>query len=655
MVRLNKTIHWKPAKTGKGRFGNWLANANDWNLSRSRFWGIPLPIWRTTEGEETRVIGSIHELKLAVDEAVDAGLMIKNPFEGFAVDDMSDSNYDKVDLHKDTVDALVLLSESGKPMYRESDLIDVWFDSGAMPYAQWHYPFENKEKVDGGGAFPADYIAEGVDQTRGWFYTLHAISTLLFDSVAYKNVVSNGLVLDKNGQKMSKRLGNAVNPFETLKKYGPDATRWYMISNANPWDNLKFDVAGIEEVKRKFFGTLYNTYAFFSLYANIDGFKFEEVAIPPKERPEIDQWILSELHTLIKNTSNYFDNYESTKACRVISYFVTEDLSNWYVRLCRRRFWKGPYESDKIAAYQTLYECLISVAKLMAPVAPFYADRLYQDLNSINQQETTSSVHLAYYPKSNNSFINPALEEKMQRAQKITSLVLSLRKREKIKVRQPLQRIMIPVLDDNERNQLAAISSLIASEVNVKQVELIDDTSSILVKEVKPNFKALGPRYGKDMKLVAQAIQGLNDTQVQTLENEGLLKLNFDDKEITLAAEDVVIASKDVSGWLVASEQGVTVALDVQMNESLKLEGMARELVNRLQNVRKDLGFDVTDTIALTLRENDALLDVLKQNKTYIQNEILATSITLAKDELEDSIPISFDLLETNVNMVKSK
>tara|TARA_B100001057_G_scaffold496031_1_gene596443 strand:- start:818 stop:4222 length:3405 start_codon:yes stop_codon:yes gene_type:complete len=655
MVGLNKTIHWKPAKTGKGRFGNWLANANDWNLSRSRFWGIPLPIWRTTEGEETRVIGSIQELKLAVDEAVDAGLMIKNPFEGFAGDDMSDSNYDKVDLHMDTVDALVLLSESGKPMYRESDLIDVWFDSGAMPYAQWHYPFENKEKVDGGGAFPADYIAEGVDQTRGWFYTLHAISTLVFDSVAYKNVVSNGLVLDKNGQKMSKRLGNAVNPFETLKKYGPDATRWYMISNANPWDNLKFDVAGIEEVKRKFFGTLYNTYAFFSLYANIDGFKFEEVAIPPKERPEIDQWILSELHTLIKNTSNYFDNYESTKACRVISYFVTEDLSNWYVRLCRRRFWKGPYESDKIAAYQTLYECLISVAKLMAPVAPFYADRLYQDLNSINQQETTSSVHLAYYPKSNNSFINPALEEKMQRAQKITSLVLSLRKREKIKVRQPLQRIMIPVLDDNERKQLAAISSLIASEVNVKQVELIDDTSSILVKEVKPNFKALGPRYGKDMKLVAQAIQGLNDTQVQTLENEGLLKLNLDDKEITLAAEDVVIASKDVSGWLVASEQGVTVALDVQMNESLKLEGMARELVNRLQNVRKDLGFDVTDTIALTLRENDALLDVLKQNKTYIQNEILATSITLAKDELEDSIPISFDLLETNVNMVKSK
>ena len=655
MVGLNKTIQWKPAKTGEGRFGNWLANANDWNLSRSRFWGIPLPIWRTTEGDETRVIGSIHQLKEAVNEAVAAGLMIKNPFEGFAGDDMSDSNYGKVDLHKDTVDDLVLLSESGKPMYRESDLIDVWFDSGAMPYAQWHYPFENKGKVDGGGAFPADYIAEGVDQTRGWFYTLHTIATLVFDSVAYKNVVSNGLVLDKNGQKMSKRLGNAVDPFETLKIYGPDATRWYMISNANPWDNLKFDVAGIEEVKRKFFGTLYNTYAFFSLYANIDRFKFEEVAIPSQERPEIDQWILSELHTLIQNTTNHFDAYEPTRACRAISHFVTEDLSNWYVRLCRRRFWKGSYGADKIAAYQTLYECLVCVAKLMAPVAPFYADRLYQDLNSITQKDTASSVHLAYYPKTNNAFINPPLEQKMQRAQKITSLVLSLRKREKIKVRQPLQRIMIPVLDDLERQQVAAISSLIASEVNVKQVELLDDTSSILVKEVKPNFKTLGPRFGKDMKLVAQAIQALSDTQVQTLENEGTLKLSLDGKEITLAADDVVISSKDVSGWLVASEQGVTVALDIQMNESLRLEGMARELVNRLQNIRKDLGFDVTDTISLTLRENQTLAAVLKQNKTYIQHEILATSIILVKDELEASIPISLDSLETNVNMVKSK
>ena len=655
MVGLNKTIQWKPAKTGEGRFGNWLANANDWNLSRSRFWGIPLPIWRTEEGDETRVIGSIQELKEAVTEAVAAGHMTINPFEEFVVDDMSDRNYNKVDLHKDTVDELVLSSKSGKPMYRESDLIDVWFDSGAMPYAQWHYPFENKEKVDDQDAFPADYIAEGVDQTRGWFYTLHTIATLVFDSVAYKNVVSNGLVLDKNGQKMSKRLGNAVDPFETLKTYGPDATRWYMISNANPWDNLKFDVAGIEEVKRKFFGTLYNTYAFFSLYANIDGFKFEEASIPVQDRPEIDQWILSELHTLIQNTTRYFDAYEPTKACRAISHFVTEDLSNWYVRLCRRRFWKGTYEADKIAAYQTLYECLLSVAKLMAPVAPFYADRLYQDLNSITQQEKASSVHLAFYPISNDLFINSVLEQKMQRAQKITSLVLSLRKREKIKVRQPLQRIMIPVLDDFEREQVAAISSLIASEVNVKQVELLDDTSSILIKEVKPNFKTLGPRFGKDMKLVAQAIQTLSDTQVQTLEKEGALKLDLEGKEIVLSADDVVIASKDVSGWLVASEQGVTVALDIQMNESLRMEGMARELVNRLQNIRKDLGFDVTDTIALTLQQNDILADVLKQNKTYIQHEILATSITLVKDKLEDSIPVSFDSLETNVNMVKSK
>ena len=655
MVGLNKTIQWKPTKTGEGRFGNWLANANDWNLSRSRFWGIPLPIWRTAEGDETRVIGSIQELKESVDQAVAAGLMKKNPFEGFVAEDMSDSNYDSVDLHKDTVDNLILQSYSGKPMYRESDLIDVWFDSGSMPYAQWHYPFENKDKIDDGVAFPADYIAEGVDQTRGWFYTLHTIATLVFDSVAYKNVVSNGLVLDKNGQKMSKRLGNAVDPFETLKTYGPDATRWYMISNANPWDNLKFNIEGIEEVKRKFFGTLYNTYAFFSLYANIDGFKYEEAAIPLEERPEIDQWILSELQTLIHNATNHFDAYEPTRACRVISHFVTEDLSNWYVRLCRRRFWKGTYEADKIAAYQTLYECLISVAKLMAPVAPFYADRLYQDLNSITQQETSSSVHLAYYPKSNDAFINSILEQKMQRAQKITSLVLSLRKREKIKVRQPLQRIMIPVLDNSEREQVAAVSSLIASEVNVKEVELLDDTSSILVKEVKPNFKTLGPRFGKDMKLVAQSIQALSDAQIQILEKEGKLELKLEGKEIILAPEDVVISSKDVSGWLVASEQGVTVALDVQMNESLLLEGMARELVNRLQNIRKDLGFDVIDTVSLTLRENEALSNVLKQNKTYIQHEILATSITLVKDELEGSIPISFDSLQTSVNMVKSK
>jgi len=654
MVELNQTIQWKPAKTGEGRFGNWLANANDWNLSRSRFWGIPLPIWRTSDGDETRVIGSVEELKTAVDDSVPAGLMMKNPLADFVPGDMSERNYERVDLHKDTVDELVLLSESGKPMYRESDLIDVWFDSGAMPYAQWHYPFENKEKIDGGTTFPADYIAEGVDQTRGWFYTLHTIATLVFDSVAYKNVVSNGLVLDKNGQKMSKRLGNAVDPFETLNKYGPDATRWYMISNANPWDNLKFDLEGIEEVRRKFFGTLYNTYSFFSLYANIDGFIFAEDEIPISERPEIDQWILSELHSLIENTTQFYDAYEPTRACRAISHFVTEDLSNWYVRLCRRRFWKGSYEIDKIAAYQTLYECLMSVAKMMAPVAPFYADRLYQDLNSITKSEQASSVHLAFYPKSTPEFINPLLEQKMQRAQKITSLVLSLRKREKIKVRQPLQRIMIPVLDKEERKQVEAVSAHIAAEVNVKEVEILDDTSSILVKEIKPNFKTLGPRFGKDMKLVAQAIQNLNEGQIQELEKQGVLTIQLDNKKCILEATDVVISSKDVAGWLVASEQGVTVALDVQMNETLRLEGMARELVNRLQNMRKDLGFEVTDTIQVTLQESDELNAILNENKAYIQHEILATTINVAKVVSNEAIELMFDSLQTQVEMVKS-
>ena len=654
MVALNKTIQWKPTKTGEGRFGNWLANAKDWNLSRSRFWGIPLPIWRTSDGSETRVFGSAKALKEAVDEAAVAGLMLKNPLDSFVPDDMSEQNYQQLDLHKDIVDELVLLSESGKPMYRESDLIDVWFDSGAMPYAQWHYPFENKEKIDEGTAFPADYIAEGVDQTRGWFYTLHTIATLVFDSVAYKNVVSNGLVLDKSGQKMSKRLGNAADPFETLEKYSPDATRWYMISNANPWDNLKFDLEGIEEVRRKFFGTLYNTYSFFVLYANIDGFTYAEDEIAVAERPEIDQWILSELHSLVQKTTDYFDSYEPTRACRAIAHFVTEDLSNWYVRLCRRRFWKGSYEADKIAAYQTLYECLLSVSKMMAPVAPFYADRLYQDLNGITKKEIVSSVHLAYYPKVNTPYIDSELEQKMQRAQKITSLVLSLRKREKIKVRQPLQRIMIPVLDATERKQVEAVSALIVAEVNVKTVEFLDDTASILVKEVKPNFKTLGPRFGKDMKKVAQAIQVLDANQVQSLEQKGSLMLEIDDKSCNLELTDVVISSKDVAGWLVASEQGVTVALDVQMSEELRLEGMARELVNRLQNMRKDKGLAVTDNIEVTLQESEELNAILKQNKTYIQHEILATTIHVAKELKKNATDLSFDSLQTKVQMIKS-
>lgn len=654
MVELNHTIQWKPAKTGEGRFGNWLANANDWNLSRSRFWGIPLPIWRTLDGDETRIIASVEELKTAVDEAVAAGLMINNPMANFSPGDMSEQNYQMVDLHKDTVDEIVLLSQSGKPMYRESDLIDVWFDSGAMPYAQWHYPFENKDKIDQGVSFPADYIAEGVDQTRGWFYTLHTIATLVFDSVAYKNVVSNGLVLDKNGQKMSKRLGNAVDPFETLKKYGPDATRWYMISNANPWDNLKFDVEGIEEVRRKFFGTLYNTYSFFSLYANIDKFRFAELEIPLQDRPEIDQWILSELHSLIKKTTEYYDAYEPTRASRAIAHFVTEDLSNWYVRLCRRRFWKGSYEADKIAAYQTLYECLLSVSKMMAPIAPFYADRLYRDLNGITKREPAISVHLADYPKNNAAYINSELEQKMQRAQKITSLVLSLRKREKIKVRQPLQRIMIPVLDKEERHQVKAVSDLIAAEVNVKEVELLDDTSSILIKEIKPNFKTLGPRFGKDMKKIAQYIDELTEIQIQELEKNGEMSFSINGEFYTLEESDVVITSKDVAGWLVASEQGVTVALDIQMTESLRLEGMARELVNRLQNLRKDLGFDVTDTVEVTCSESDELKAILNQNITYIRHEILATNIHVAKEISKEAVEISFDSLTTKVKMVKS-
>ena len=655
MVELNKTIQWKPAKTGEGRFGNWLASANDWNLSRSRFWGIPLPIWRTSDGNETRIIGSIEELKLAVEESVAAGLMVNNPFSAFTPGDFSEKNYNQVDLHKDTVDELVLLSESGKPMYREADLIDVWFDSGSMPYAQWHYPFENKEKIDQGISFPADYIAEGVDQTRGWFYTLHAIATLVFDSVAYKNVVSNGLVLDKNGQKMSKRLGNAADPFETIARYGPDATRWYMISNANPWDNLKFDLEGIEEVRRKFFGTLYNSYSFFSLYANIDGFVFSEDEIELADRPEIDQWILSELHSLIKNTTALYDAYEPTRACRAINHFVTEDLSNWYVRLCRRRFWKGDYERDKISAYQTLYECLISVSKMMAPVAPFYADRLFQDLNGSTQREPASSVHVSYYPKHKPEWINPDLEQKMQRAQKITSLVLSLRKREKIKVRQPLQRIMIPVLDSLAREQIEAVSTLIAAEVNVKEVVLLDDSSSILVKEIKPNFKTLGPRFGKDMGEVVKAIQALSEEDIATLEQIGSLELELDNKKCILQAEDVVVSSKDVAGWLVASEQGVTVALDVQMSESLRLEGMARELINRLQNTRKELGFEVTDKVDVLLTTSKELDAILKENKAYIQHEILATNINTAKKLPNNAIELSFDSLEVNVQMVKSK
>ena len=654
LVALNNTINWKPKSTGEGRFGNWLANANDWNLSRSRFWGIPLPIWRTEDKTETKVIGSIEELKIEVDRAVEAGLMDHNPFADFEPGNMGSENYERIDLHKNIVDSLILVNQHGQPMHRENDLIDVWFDSGSMPYAQWHYPFENKEKIDDGVDFPADFIAEGVDQTRGWFYTLHVIGGLVFDNIAFKNVVSNGLVLDKNGQKMSKRIGNAIDPFETLETYGADATRWYMISNANPWDNLKFDLYGIGEVQRKFFGTLYNTYSFFSLYANIDGFTYAEDNIPLDKRPEIDRWILSELHTLIENVEAQYDNYEPTKAARLISSFVIEDLSNWYVRLSRRRFWKGAYEVDKIAAYQTLYACLVSVAKLMAPIAPFYADRLYQDLDKTSGKEKYASVHLAYFPNADKSFVDPPLEEKMQLAQRIVSLVLSIRKKEKIKVRQPLKRVLIPALDNNEKRAIEEVSHLIAAEVNVKAIEILDDTSSILVKEIKPNFKTLGPRFGKEIKAVSEAIIELKEEQIQTMEREGSISIEINGKNTILDPSDVIIQSKDIAGWSVASEQGLTVALDCSLKEDLILEGIARELVNRVQNFRKDMAFEVTDTINLTIKYDNRLVDAIKANESYVTSELLVKNIVFVKTPL-DGESLSFDDIETVIRLEKTK
>ncbi|EKT3965699.1 isoleucine--tRNA ligase [Flavobacterium psychrophilum] len=652
MFDLNETINWKPKATGEGRFGNWLKNANDWNLSRSRFWGIPLPIWRTEEGTEEILIGSVEELYNETEKAIAAGFQSVNPFKNFQVGNMSEENYDLIDLHKNVVDEITLVSASGKPMKRESDLIDVWFDSGSMPYAQWHYPFENKDKIDENKDFPADFIAEGVDQTRGWFYTLHAIGTLVFDKVAYKNVVSNGLVLDKNGQKMSKRLGNAADPFETLTEYGPDATRWYMISNANPWDNLKFDLEGIAEVRRKFFGTLYNTYSFFALYANIDGFKYAEAEIPLNERPEIDRWILSELNTLIKVVDDAYADYEPTKAARAISDFVQENLSNWYVRLCRRRFWKGDYAQDKIAAYQTLYTCLITVSKLGAPIAPFFMDKLYRDLTLTTQSEKYDSVHLAEFPKQVENFVDKSLESRMQKAQTISSLVLSLRKKEMIKVRQPLQKIMIPVLDNGFKAEIEAVSDLIMAEVNVKEIQLLDDASGILVKQIKPNFKALGPRFGKDMGLIAKEIQGFTADQISQLDKEGTLDIVISGKDITLSAEDVEIASQDIEGWLVANSGGITVALDITISDELRKEGIARELVNRIQNLRKDSGYDVTDKITVSVEKNDKINQAILDNQDYIKSETLTKELILL-DSIENGTIIEFDDIKTMILISK--
>ena len=653
MSERNKEINWKPKSTGEKRFGNWLSNANDWNLSRSRYWGIPLPVWRTADGKETKVMGSIEELIAAINIAVSKGLMKKNPFDSFKVGEFSEDNYDQIDLHKNTVDAIVLCSSDGEPMHRESDLIDVWFDSGAMPYAQWHYPFENKEKIDAGESFPADYIAEGVDQTRGWFYTLHAIGSLVFDSIAYKNVISNGLVLDKKGQKMSKRLGNGVDPFTTLDTFGPDATRWYMIANANPWDNLKFDSEGIGEVLRKFFGTLYNTYSFFIMYANIDGFTHQEAEIPLEERTELDRWILSELNSLIKLVDAAYEDYEPTKATRAISDFVQEKMSNWYVRLSRRRFWKGDYQADKIAAYQTLYQCLITIAKLGAPVAPFYMDHLYNDLNKVGQTDTAHSVHLSDFPVANSAAINPDLEVRINKARTITSLALSLRKKEQIKVRQPLQKLIVPVKDKAERAALLLIQKQIASEINVKTVELLDDANAILVKEVKPNFKTLGPKYGKDVKSVVQRIHQLTPEEVALLEQNKPLAVEVNEKNIILELSDIEIYFKDIEGWQVAQGNGMTVALDMTLTPDLIQEGIARELINRIQNIRKDKGLEITDRIDIRVQNDTVLEAAVSKNKKHILSEILGETLTF-EPHLTEGVNVEFDQIKTQINIKKS-
>ena len=652
MHSLNKTINWKPESTGTGRFGNWLANANDWNLSRSRYWGIPLPIWRTEDGKEEICVGSVEELKNEMAKAVAAGVLAKDIFEDFEIGNNSEENYAKIDLHKNIVDEIVLVSASGQPMKRESDLIDVWFDSGSMPYAQWHYPFENKQKIDENESFPADFIAEGVDQTRGWFYTLHAISTMVFDSVAYKNVVSNGLVLDKNGHKMSKRLGNATDPFTTLATYGADATRWYMIANANPWDNLKFDLDGIEEVKRKFFGTLYNTYSFFTLYTNIDGFSYEEADIPLEKRPELDRWILSELHTLIHKVDKFYEAYEPTRAARAISDFTQDYVSNWYVRLSRRRFWKGDYQTDKISAYQTLYTCMNTIAKLGAPIAPFFMDRLYQDLNAVTKKETSESIHLADFPVYNESFVDKGLEHKMESAQTISSLVLSLRAKEKIKVRQPLQKIMIPVDSVAQKEAILAVADLIKNEVNIKEIQILDDASEILIKQIKPNFKTLGPKFGKDMRFVAAEIQKFNQEDINKIEKDKHISIEVNEKNIILDVSDVEISSKDIEGWLVANEGLLTVALDVTISEELRKEGVARELVNRIQNARKDTGLEVTDKIKLTILNFENLQKSISDNKEYIMSETLTKELVFV-DELSNGTEIEFDTIKSRILIEK--
>ncbi|WP_430972688.1 isoleucine--tRNA ligase [Sunxiuqinia rutila] len=627
LIALNNTINWKPKSTGSGRFGNWLENLVDWNLSRSRFWGTPLPIWRTEDGTQTKCIGSVEELMAEIEKAVAAGMMDKNPYEGFEAGNFDAANYDKIDLHRPYVDDIFLVSDDGQKMFREPDLIDVWFDSGAMPYAQRHFPFENSDIFK--DVFPADFIAEGVDQTRGWFFTLHAIATMIDESVAFKNIISNGLVLDKAGNKMSKRLGNAVDPFETIEKYGSDPLRWYMLTNAQPWDNLKFDVGGIDEVRRKFFGTLYNTYGFFALYANVDGFRFKEAEVPVSERPEIDRWIISLLNSLVKEVGESLEAYEPTRAGRAISEFVTENLSNWFVRLSRKRYWGGEYDQDKISAYQTLYSCLVTVAKLAAPIAPFYADQLYADLNKMTGLEPDQSVHLAEFPTANESLIDRELEERMAIAQKASSMILGLRRKEKLKVRQPLAKIMVPVLNEHFKTQFEAVESIILSEVNVKEVEYLTDTSGIIKKKIKPNFKTLGPKYGKMMKQIAGAVSKFSQDEIALLEKSGSYALSLGDETINLSTDDVEILTEDIPGWLVATEGGLTIALDINLTDDLKQEGIAREFINKIQNLRKESNFEVTDRIEIIIEKHDFFNESVRNFKEYISAQTLADSLEL--------------------------
>ncbi len=655
MIELNNTINWKPQSTGTGRFGKWLENLQDWNLSRSRYWGTPLPIWRTEDGAEEICIGSVEELYNEIEKSVKAGLMESNPYKElkFQPGEYTKENYEKIDLHRPYVDDVILVSESGKPMKRETDLIDVWFDSGAMPYAQIHYPFENKEIFDDRKVYPADFIAEGVDQTRGWFFTLHALATMVFDSVSYKAVVSNGLVLDKNGNKMSKRLGNAVDPFATIEQYGSDPLRWYMITNASPWDNIKFDIDGIEEVRRKFFGTLYNTYSFFALYANVDGFDYSEPDVDWKERPEIDRWILSLLNSLVKDVDGFLDTYEPTRAGRAISDFVNDNLSNWYVRLNRRRFWGGGMTTDKLSAYQTLYTCLETVAKLMAPIAPFYADQLFCDLIAATGREKVESVHLSEFPVCNEALIDKNLEERMQMAQDVSSMVLALRRKVNIKVRQPLQTIMVPVVDAHQQESIEAVKALILNEVNVKELKFVDNAAGILVKKIKPDFKKLGPRYGKIMKALAAAIQTMSQDEINAFEKAGTFTLTVEGQEAVIERADVEIISEDIPGWLVANEGRLTVALDITVTETLRKEGLARELVNRIQNLRKSSGYDITDKISVTVLSNDVMDEAIKDFNSYIANQVLAVSVEIT-DVISDATELDFEDFKLSVRIEKA-